>query len=109
MTDADFLLHLLRIAADDDDLDPAALGFAVITGGYTQTAGQGRMAGQIVTLPEPEFWPFEKGEIIVLAGGVYGREPFGKGRKPAKWDVRCEWFGHDWEAAGRRSDEVRNA
>lgn len=31
------------------------------------------------------YWPFERGEIVVLDGG--GREPFGEGRKPAKWDV----------------------
>ena len=107
MADGDFLLRLLRIAAGDDDLDPDNLGFAVITSGYTETAGQGRMAGQIVKFSEPSFWPFEKGEVIVLPD-IYGREPFG-GRKPSKWDVGCEWFGRDYEAAERRSDEVRAA
>lgn len=109
MADADFLTRLLRIAAEDDELDPDHLGFAVITAGYTRTAGQGRMAGQIVNLPEPAFWPFEQGEIIVLEGDQYGREPFGEGRKPAKWDIGCEWFGHDYHAAKRRSDEVKAA
>jgi len=31
------------------------------------------------------YWPFERGEVVVLAED--GREPFGEGRKPAKWDV----------------------
>jgi hypothetical protein len=107
MADAEFLLHLLRIAADDDELDPDRLGFAVITAGYTETAGQGRMAGKEVKLSEPSFWPFEQGELLVLNGSEFDREPFGEGRKPAKWDVGCEWFGHDYEAAKRRSDEVK--
>lgn len=33
------------------------------------------------------YWPFERGEVIILEGDEYGREPFGEGRKPAKWDV----------------------
>ena len=108
MTDAEFLLRLLRIAAEDDELDPHGLGFAVITSGYTETAGQGRMAGQIVKLSEPQFWPFKQGEILVLPS-VFDREPFGEGRKPAKYDVGCEWFGHDYDAAKHRSDEVKAA
>lgn len=109
MADAEFLTRLLRTAAGDDALDPDELGFAVITAGYTETAGQGQMAGQIIKLPEPSFWPFSQGEILILHGSQYGREPFGEGRKPAKWSVDCEWFGHDYEAAKRRSDEVRAA
>lgn len=106
MADADFLLRVLRVAAEDEDLDPDLLGFAVITSGYTETAGSGRMAGQIVKLGTPSFWPFEQGEIVVLYGSAFDREPFGEGRKPSKWDVGCEWFGHDWAAANRRSAEV---
>jgi hypothetical protein len=109
MTDADFLLHLLRIAAEDDDLNPDHLGFAVITGGRRDVPGTGPMAGQIVTLDEVSFRPFSQGEILVLAGDECGREPFGEGRKPAKWDVACEWFGHDYAAAKRRSNEVKSA
>jgi hypothetical protein len=105
MADAEFLLRLLRVAAEDDDLDPDELGFAVITAGYTETAGQGRMAGKIVKVPVT-YWPFQKGEIVVLHGSEFDREPFGAGRKPSKYDVGCEWFGHDWEAAKHRSDEV---
>lgn len=33
----------------------------------------------------PVFWPFERGEIVFL--GSSGREPFGEGRKPSKWDI----------------------
>lgn len=33
----------------------------------------------------PVFWPFEQGEILFL--GPSGREPFGEGRKPGKWDI----------------------
>jgi hypothetical protein len=37
------------------------------------------------------YWPFEKAEIIVVDKNT-GREPFGEGRKPAKWDVDDEHF-----------------
>lgn len=36
------------------------------------------------------WWPFERGEILVV-NKVTGREPFGEGRKPAKWDVEAEY------------------
>ena len=35
------------------------------------------------------YWPFERGEILVVDRD--GREPFGEGRKPAKWDVDAEY------------------
>lgn len=35
----------------------------------------------------PVFWPFEQGEIVLLTAS--GREPFGDGRKPSKWDVEA--------------------
>lgn len=35
----------------------------------------------------PVFWPFEQGEIVLLDAS--GREPFGAGRKPSKWDVEA--------------------
>ena len=104
-------LHaLLREAADDDDLDATTLGFAVITAGTTVTAGDpnGPLRGQVVHLGEVRFYPFEKGEIIVLPEDGY-REPFGSGRSTAKYDVVTEWFGRDYEAAKRRSAEVKAA
>jgi hypothetical protein len=110
MTDADFLLRLLRIAAEDDGLDPDGLEFAVITGGRTVVPGNpnGPQAGQLVTLDKPTFWPFEQGEILVLPKDGY-REPFGHGRSTAKYDVSDERFGHDYAAASRRSAEVKAA
>jgi len=107
MTDADFLLRLLRVAAEDDELDPDELGFAVITGGTTVAAGNpnGPQRGQLVHLGEVRYWPFRKGEIVVVPQDGY-REPFGEGRSLAKWDVDYERFGQDWQAAKRRSGEV---
>lgn len=37
------------------------------------------------------YWPFERGEIVIN-DGEGGREPFGQGRKPGKWDVAEESF-----------------
>jgi hypothetical protein len=110
MADSDFLLRLLRIAAEDDELDPDCLEFAVIDGGSTVGVGDpnGPLRGQLVNLGEVRYYPFSKGEIIVLPKDGY-REPFGNGRSTAKHDVSAERFGHDWEAAKRRSDEVRAA
>jgi hypothetical protein len=85
----EFLVRLLRLAAGDDGLDPSELEFAVITGG--SAAGH---------------WPFEKGDILVLrTGGI--REAFGLQRNTDLYDVTEERFGRDWEAARRRSDEVK--
>jgi hypothetical protein len=77
---------ILLVLNDLDPLDLNQLKFSVITDASSLTAGQGPMAGQIVDLGEPRFWPFEKGEIIVN-NGEGGRERFGEGRKPSKWDV----------------------
>jgi hypothetical protein len=106
----DFLLRLLRLAADDDDLSPDDLEFAVITAGTTVRPGDanGPLRGQLVKLSEVDYYPFEKGEIIVLPKEGY-REPFGRGRSTAKYDVVEERFGSDWEAAKRRSEEVKAA
>ena len=35
----------------------------------------------------PVYWPFTQGEILFLAES--GRELFGDGRKPSKWDVEA--------------------
>jgi hypothetical protein len=99
---ADDVLYVLsnyeRIGLDE-------LEFAVITRGYTEVVGQGRARGQIVTLTEPSCSPFEFGEVLVIAKGS-GREPFGEGRKPGKYDVEYETFD-DLEAAWERRIEVR--
>jgi hypothetical protein len=103
-----FLLRLLRIAADDADLNPDDLEFAVITGGRTDIVGDPnnpRTAGKIFKSREVSFYPFKKGEIIVLPKDGY-REPFSPGRSTSKYSVGAERFGHDWEAAKRRHDEV---
>ena len=107
-TSDDFLLRLLRIAAEDDELDPEQLEFAVITAGSTSYAGDPnnpRTAGKVLRSEEVRYYPFEKGEIIVIPKDGY-REPFGGGRSTAKYDVIEERFGHDWDAAKRRSSEV---
>ena len=80
-----FLLRLLRIAADDPGLDPGSLEFAVVTGGT--------------------YYPFERGEIIALPKD--GHREIRDGRSTSKYDVEIERFGTDYEAASRRSDEVR--
>jgi hypothetical protein len=107
--DREFLVRLLQVAAEDDELDPDELEFAVITGGTTLVAGDpnGPLRGKTVQLDEVRYYPFEKGEIIILPKEGY-REPFG-GRSTAKYDVSEERFGRDWEAAKRRSDEVKAA
>jgi hypothetical protein len=102
--ETDFLLRLLRLAADDDELDPGELEFAVITGGTTDVI----QGGKVVKSRRVSYWPFEKGEIIVLPKEGH-REPFGEGRSTAKYSVHEERFGHDWEAAKRRSDEAKAA
>jgi hypothetical protein len=107
MADAEFLLQLLRCVAEADALNPDDLCFAVITGGRTLVPGDpnGPQRGQLVKLQEVRYWPFRKGEIVVVPQDGY-REPFGEGRSLAKWDVDFERFGHDWQAAKRCSDEV---
>jgi hypothetical protein len=106
--DREFYLRLLRIATEDADLDPAELEFAVITGGTTHVAGNpnGPMRGQVVRVPVT-YYPFEKGEVIVLPADGF-REAFG-GRSTSKYDVQTERFGRDWDAAMRRSAEVKAA
>lgn len=82
---------ILRVLNDLEPVELDGLKFSVITDASSERAGTGRMAGQIVDTGEPSFWPFSKGEIIINDGDG-GREPFGEGRKPAKWDVHEESF-----------------
>lgn len=88
----EFLVRLLRVTADDDELDPAEAEFAVVT------AGRGE--GCPVT-----YWPWDKGEIVAVPVGGY--RDLREGRSFDKYDIRAERFGRDWAAAKRRSDEVK--
>ena len=109
--EASFLLRLMRLIAEDDDLRPDDLEFAVITGGTTLVAGDPNnpeTRGRTFRQREVRYWPFTKGEIIVVPVEGY-REPFGRGRSLAKYDVADERFGWDWDAAQRRSAEVKAA
>jgi hypothetical protein len=94
--DREFLLRLLRVAADNDDLDPADYEFAVITAGRSRHGA--------VT-----YWPWEKGEVLAVPLEDFGSRDLKEGRSFAKYDVREERFGRDWEAAVRRSTEVKAA
>jgi hypothetical protein len=88
----EFLVRLLRVVADDAELDPAEVEFAVITAGR-------REHGAIT------YWPWEKGEIVAVP--VDGYRDLREGRGFHKYDIGRELFGRDWEAAKRRSDEVK--
>jgi hypothetical protein len=94
--DREFLLRLLRVAADNENLDPAHYEFAVIT------AGRGD-AGAV------SYWPWEKGEVLAVPLEDYGSRDLKEGRSFNKYDIRAERFGRDWEAAVRRSGKVKAA
>ena len=94
--DREFLLRLLRVTADDDELDPSEFEFAVITAGR----GQGALVN---------YWPWEKGEVLAVPLEDFGSRDLKAGRKFSKYDIRAERFGRDWVAAVRRSDEVTAA
>jgi hypothetical protein len=85
----EFFVRLLRVVADDDDLDPAEVEFAVITAGREGAV----------------YWPWAKGEIVAVP--VDGYRDLREGRGFHKYDIGEERFGRDWEAAKRRSDEVK--
>jgi hypothetical protein len=63
--------------------------FCVITRGSREHYNS--RTGQIEPRDEESWWPFEKGEVVVL-DDEYGREPFGEERKPSKWDLEVEHF-----------------
>lgn len=85
-----------------EPVDLNRLEFGVITEGTVTAVGTGRAAGRTVTLTEPSYFPFERGEVLVL-DKESGREPFGEGRKPGKWAVTCECFAAFAEAMARRN------
>lgn len=95
--------QVLQILNGGEPLDIGTLELCVITGGYTKGFGSGPMAGEIVNLSEETFWPFERGEILIVDRDS-GREPFGEGRKPAKWGVAAVYTS-DWNEA----QELRQA
>lgn len=80
------------------------LTFEVITqGSWVEWSNSGQCW---VRLDEPTFWPFDQGAILLIMDT--GREPFGHGRKSAKWWVGSEEF-HTLTEAKKRSDEVKAA
>lgn len=79
--------EVLTVLNDLQPVDMTGWVFAVITDAYND-----------------EYWPFERGEVVVLTG-EYEREPLGRLRKPAKWDVHEECFATLAEAQACR-DQV---
>ncbi len=74
--------EILLVLNGLEPVDTTGWVFCVVTHGahhYWDNSAQ-----QMRESKEERFWPFEKGEVLVLAG-EYEREPFGEGRKPAKW------------------------
>jgi hypothetical protein len=67
--------EILLVLNDLEPVDTASWVFCVIT-----RTGEGAHS-----------WPFQLGEVLVL-NEQFGREPYGEGRKPAKWDVEEEHF-----------------
>lgn len=84
--------QILTVLNDGEPVDYSTLEWCVITGGYAETISGGR----IVETTEVKYWPFEQGELLIL--NDYGREPFGEGRKPGKWNV-IEFCTRDHEQA----------
>lgn len=78
---------ILRVLNDLEPLDVDNLKFSVISDAGSHAV----VAGNLVDTGEPRFWPFQQGEVIINDGHG-GREPFGEGRKPNKWDVAEESF-----------------
>lgn len=96
--------QLAGYGRSDVDYELDNLRFEVITAGCWVTwsnEGQGWRR-----LDEPTFWPFSKGDILLIMDS--GREPFDMGRKSSKWWVDSEEF-ETYEQAKKRSDEVKAA
>lgn len=88
----------------DTEYSLDALTFEVITEG--SWAGWSNEGQCWIRHDEPNFWPFEKGGILLVMAS--GREPFGMGRKSRKWWVTGEEFPTLVEAKAR-SEEVKAA
>lgn len=82
----------------------SGLEFEVITKGARY--GWSNRDQRMYLTSEPDFWPFEKGEIL-LAWGVGSREPFGKGRKSSKWNVDSKGF-ETYDEAKAYSDVIKS-
>lgn len=96
--------QVLLVLNDMEPVNLDGLEIVVITHGASQRWNT--PAQKFEDVETPNFWPFEQGEILLL--DQYGREPFGQGRKPGKWDVRdqtCDTF----EAAQELSAAVKAA
>ncbi len=88
--------QILTVLNDGQPLDPASVEFCVLVGGRFEIPGQGPMAGKTVTLREEHWWPFQRGELLIVNGR--GCELFGEGRRTVKWDV-LTFETHDYAAA----------
>lgn len=86
---------------DDEETVLAGLIFVVISQGSRY--GWSNRDQRFYLTQEPSFWPFAQGEILLTFGG--GREPFGKGRKPSKWNVAEKEFA-TYDEAKAFSDTV---
>lgn len=93
--------QVLYIANGCETLDLNQIVFCVITAGSRHHIH----GGQIRTADEPNYWPFQRGELLALAE-PWGREPVGEGRKPAKWDV-ATYETRDFTAANALSQLIR--
>lgn len=97
MATAEQVLYVLN-GCEQPQLD--GLWFCVITAGKRYD----HAAGKVDPKCEPNYWPFQRGELIVL-NDEYGREPFGEGRKPSKWDV-ATYQTQDFERARALSELI---
>lgn len=77
---------VLLVLNDLEPIDLSTLTFHVITGAGTVAV----IRGELVDTGQPRYWPFGKGEILII--GESDREPFGQGRKPSKWSVTVAEF-----------------
>ena len=88
----------------DEETVLGGLTYVVITEGSRY--GWSNRDQRFYLTSEPSFWPFRQGEILLTFGG--GREPFGHGRKPSKWNVGEKEFT-TYDEAKAFSDVVKAA
>lgn len=79
--------EILLVLCGLEPINYSDLEFAVIT----EPAAR-RWSNELQTfIDEESWWPFLPYEVLVVRRDS-GREPFGAGRKPGKWDVTCKYF-----------------